>query len=76
DGIYETIEDGNYSYMDNQSNWINNTDDTAGANSNWDSDYTLLLHTKLPFFLRGGYYVGGSFAGVWLVHGYRRYQGR
>ncbi|MEG1009883.1 MAG: hypothetical protein RSF67_08775, partial [Clostridia bacterium] len=69
DGIYETIEDGNYSYMGKPWNWVKNTDDTLGASSNWDSDYTLFGHTSLPFFLRGGCYGDSYHAGVWYIYG-------
>ncbi|MEG1204513.1 MAG: hypothetical protein RSE00_04560, partial [Clostridia bacterium] len=60
DGIYETIEEGNYSYYGSgptstySNSWIKNTDDTVLTSSNWDKDYSLLGHSSLPFFLRGG----------------------
>ncbi|MEG1363358.1 MAG: hypothetical protein RSC92_02830, partial [Clostridia bacterium] len=68
DGIYETIEDGNYSYMGKPWNWINNKTGTAGVQTNWDSDYTLLGHTSLPFFVRGNFYNENSGAGVWSAY--------
>ncbi|MEG1008704.1 MAG: hypothetical protein RSE41_06220, partial [Clostridia bacterium] len=75
DGIYETIEDGNYSYRDtHQWKWIKNTDDTVGINSNWDSDYTLLGQTYFSFFTRGGGYIEGSYTGIWVVGCNRGYE--
>ncbi|MEG1059726.1 MAG: hypothetical protein RSE57_06125, partial [Clostridia bacterium] len=73
DGIYETIEEGNYSYYGSNSasaasnSWIKNKGDTESISSNWDNDYSLLGHASLPFFLRGGAYRGGSGAGVFYV---------
>ncbi|MEG1204256.1 MAG: hypothetical protein RSE00_03175, partial [Clostridia bacterium] len=72
DGIYETIEEGNYSYYGSNSasaasnGWIKNKDDTVSISSNWDDDYSLLGHS-LPFFLRGGYFGHGLAAGVFHV---------
>ncbi|MEG1204202.1 MAG: hypothetical protein RSE00_02905, partial [Clostridia bacterium] len=74
DGIYETIEEGNYSYYGSNSasaasnSWIKNKGDTESISSNWDNDYSLLGHASLPFFLRGGGYRYGSSAGVFYVH--------
>ncbi|MEG1345097.1 MAG: hypothetical protein RSD14_06365, partial [Clostridia bacterium] len=74
DGIYETIEDGNYSYYGSNSastlsnSWIKNTDDTISTSSNWDNDYNLLGHSSLQFFLRGGRFGSGSCAGLFDVN--------
>ncbi|MEG1204410.1 MAG: hypothetical protein RSE00_03990, partial [Clostridia bacterium] len=76
DGIYETIEEGNYSYYGSDSastpsnNWIKNKDDTESTSSNWDNDYSLLAHSSLPFFLRGGFFFNDSGAGVFNAYAY------
>ncbi|MEG0873527.1 MAG: hypothetical protein RSG48_06230, partial [Clostridia bacterium] len=76
DGIYETIEDGNYSYYGSNSastpsnSWIKNKDDTVLISSNWDDDYSLLLHSLLPCFFRGGSFAYGSPAGVFNIHAF------
>ncbi|MEG1058984.1 MAG: hypothetical protein RSE57_02215, partial [Clostridia bacterium] len=73
DGIYEAIEEGNYSYWGTNPastssyKWIKNKDDTVSISSNWDNDYSLLAHSLLPFLFRGGHLTYGLGAGVFSV---------
>ncbi|MEG1059867.1 MAG: hypothetical protein RSE57_06850, partial [Clostridia bacterium] len=74
DGMYETIEEGNYSYYGSNSastpsnGWIKNKDNKESTSSNWDDDNSLLGHSSRPFFLRGSFFVYGSDAGIFNTH--------
>ncbi|MEG1362900.1 MAG: hypothetical protein RSC92_00395, partial [Clostridia bacterium] len=73
DGIYETIEDGNYSFFGSNAlniptnMWIKNTDEKEEYTYNWDLDFTLLGQANMPFFCRGGHCDGGNSAGLFKV---------
>ncbi|MEG1363741.1 MAG: hypothetical protein RSC92_04860, partial [Clostridia bacterium] len=73
DGIYETIEDGNYSYWGSNSinygagTWIKNIDETNNASTNWDVDYTLLGQSYYNFFFRGGSYNNSICSGIFSI---------
>ncbi|MEG1010052.1 MAG: hypothetical protein RSF67_09630, partial [Clostridia bacterium] len=74
DGIYETIEDGNYSYWGSNSinygagRWIKNIDETTNnASTNWDVDYTLLGQSYYNFFFRGGSYNNSICSGIFSI---------
>lgn len=79
--MYETIQGTNYCIQgiivgtnsvgarSYEYNWMANAGSNVAATlGNWDSDYTLLGHVNIPFFLRGGTCNINVRAGVYSIH--------
>ena len=67
---YNSLKTSTYGYGDAV---LETSTTGGGASGSWNSDYSNFPYSSSPFFIRGGYFDGGAYAGTFAFNGTNGY---